>query len=57
MIEYIQRKNSQNIIVKLDGRQVGKIKKVKDGYQYFPFSSKNGGKIYKTIEEVKNILE
>lgn len=57
MIEYIERKNSPHVIVKLDGRQVGKIKKVKEGYQYFPFSSKNGGKVYKTIQEIKNILE
>ena len=53
MIEYIE-----NIIVKLDGKRVGTIKKVEGGYQYFPKgNNKLFGAIYQSIDDVKNSLK
>jgi hypothetical protein len=45
------------IPVRLNGKRVGTIKPVEKGWQYFPLNHKQGGEIFKTIEEVQNSLE
>ncbi len=42
--------------VKHDGHAFGEIRKVADGYQYFPKGSKTGGTIFATVPEVQNSL-
>jgi hypothetical protein len=43
--------------VSLDGKIVGKIKAYKDqGFRYYPKGFKSGGKIYKSVEDVKKSL-
>ncbi len=42
--------------VKLDGKHVGEIRKVKDGYQYYPKGEKNGGAVFENVSAVQNSL-
>jgi hypothetical protein len=43
--------------VSLDGKIVGKIKAYKsEGFRYYPKGCKDGGKIYKSVEDVKASL-
>lgn len=62
MITYVD-KTSKNIfsnnhvVVKLDGKSIGKIIQVDNGFQYFPNNSKNGGEIYPNVNDVKQSLE
>ncbi len=42
--------------VKLEGKHVGAIRKVKDGYQYYSNGEKTGGAVYAKISEVQNSL-
>lgn len=42
--------------VKLDGALVGEIKKVKDGFQYFPTGEKKGGAVFDKVSGVQNSL-
>jgi hypothetical protein len=42
--------------VSIDGRICGSIKKVTDGYQYFPKGSKSGGEILSTVGAVQRSL-
>jgi len=44
-------------MVYLDGKHIGNILKVKDGFQYFPKGKKTGGEVFPTLEEVKRSLE
>jgi hypothetical protein len=56
MITY-KRKN-QNFNVYVENKLVGIIKEVpKKQYQYFPKGSKLGGKIFNSVEQVKQSLE
>ena len=43
--------------VKLDGKHCGEIRKVKDGFQYYPKGEKNGGDIFAGISAVQNSLQ
>jgi hypothetical protein len=43
--------------VRLDGRIVGSIRPVLDGFKYFPKNSPNGGERFDTVEEVKKSLQ
>jgi hypothetical protein len=45
------------IRVKLDGKTVGAIKTVTDGFQYQPKGSKLVGEVFPTVEAVKRSLE
>ena len=45
------------IAVRLDGKIVGSIKEVHEGYQYFPKGSMHGGEIFATANAVKLSLE
>jgi methyltransferase-like protein len=42
--------------VRLDGRSVGEIRKVTDGYQYFAKGEKKGGEIFNSVPDVQNSL-
>ena len=64
MIEYKWGKGNEegNVLVFLDNKRVGTIKKVKnnknkDVWQYFPLGSKYGGVMYKILEDCKISLE
>ncbi|MCP4650379.1 MAG: hypothetical protein GY853_09920 [PVC group bacterium] len=57
---YTEGKEGDDLLplrVKLDGKIVGVIKKVKEGYSYFPKGLKDGGEIFNSITEVQNSLE
>ena len=56
MITY-KRKDAVNEIVFLELKRVGMIRRVMNGWQYFPKNSKNGSEIFKTILECKYSLE
>lgn len=43
--------------VLLEGRIVGSIRPVLDGFKYFPKHSPNGGDRFATIDEVKESLK
>jgi hypothetical protein len=47
---------SQPLKVKLDKKHVGEIRKVKDGYQYYPKGEKKGGEVFPKVSEVQNSL-
>jgi len=42
--------------VRLDGKIVGEIRKVKGGFQYFAKGNKNGGLIFSTVTAVQEFL-
>ncbi len=42
--------------VRLDGKHVGEIRKVKDGFQYYPKGQKTGGVVFSNVAEVQNSL-
>jgi hypothetical protein len=42
--------------VELDGTLCGEIRKVKDGFQYYPKGSKSGGNVFAGISDVQNSL-
>lgn len=54
MIEYVE---TVKIVVKLDKKIIGEIKKVDGGFQYFPKGSKTGGDIFITLNKCKYSLE
>jgi len=57
MITYKQINGKKfHLQVKLDGRVVGSIRPVLDGFKYFPKGSCNGGERFATIDEVKASL-
>lgn len=43
--------------VLLDGKRVGKIRVVPNGFQYVPKGGSNAGKVFATISECKRSLE
>jgi hypothetical protein len=62
LIEYLYTEGkigdrNRPIPVRLDGKRVGTIKPVEGGWQYFPYKHKQGGEIFKTIDEVQKSLE
>lgn len=42
--------------VRLDGTLCGEIRKVKDGYQYYPKGQKKGGAVFNSVPDVQNSL-
>lgn len=44
-------------VVFLDRKRVGKIRKVDNGYKYFPLGANVGGELFNTLEECKQSLE
>lgn len=47
----------QSVIVRLDGRKVGKIVQVEGGWQYWPNRGPLKGEVLPTLEAVKRSLE
>lgn len=45
------------ILVKLDRTPVGVIHAVDGGWQYTPRGQREGGEVFKTVQEVKNDIE
>jgi len=56
-ITYTHNGNNMPVTVKLDGKTVGKIRPVSEGWQYCPTGSREGGEIFKTIKQVKESLQ
>lgn len=62
MIEYLYTEGEEAcskgpLLVRLDGKVCGEIRKVEGGYQYFPKGYKNvGGKIFSTVTLVQKSL-
>jgi hypothetical protein len=54
--EGIEPCSREPLVVRLDGRICGDIRKVEGGFQYFPKGLKNGGKIYPTVMGVQRSL-
>lgn len=57
MIKYKENAKTHNIIVQLDGKTVGEIRKVADGFQYFPKGQTVGGQVWSTVGECKCDIE
>ena len=43
-------------MVFLDGKYVGKIRRMDGGWQYFPKGDKQGGQVFKKLSECENSL-
>jgi hypothetical protein len=58
-IEYLYTEGDANadLPVRLDSIRVGTIRRVKDGWRYFPLHHKQGGDIFATAQEVQESLE
>lgn len=57
MITYHAGKDSTIIIVKLDGKKVGEIRRLGAAkYQYFPKGKRDGGDIYATLADIQKSL-
>jgi hypothetical protein len=55
MIQYVSLFPSPNIEVRVNGMKVGTIKKVEDGWQYFPHGvRKSYADVLKTLEELQS---
>jgi hypothetical protein len=59
MITYLYpvEKSDVAVVVRLDGKIVGQIRKVTDGFAYFPKGQTTGGKVLPTVNAVKRTLE
>jgi hypothetical protein len=51
------RSTVAGIPVKLDGRRVGTIRNVRDGWQYQPTGSRHMGEVFLTVNECKRSIE
>jgi len=63
MIEYLYKEgeeacSKEPLLVRMDGRIVGEIRRVDGGYQYFPKGSSkgNGGEIFPTVAAVQRSI-
>ncbi len=62
MLEYLYQEGVEAcskgpLKVRLDKTVCGEIRKVKDGFQYFPKNQKDGGEVFQTITQVQKSLE
>jgi hypothetical protein len=57
MITYKQSHPAADIIVLLNKKIAGSIKKQPNGYQYFPKGKKTGGQVFPTVLAVQISLE
>lgn len=55
--EYTEGRHDAPVRVRLDGKIVGTIQPVLNGWRYYPKGSKEGGQAYSTIGEVQRSLE
>jgi len=61
MIQYLYQEGveaceTEPLKVRLDGRICGEIRKVEEGYQYFPKGQKEGGEVFNTVAQVQRSL-
>ena len=61
MIQYLYTEGkkpceTEPLLVKVDGKISGEIRKVDGGYQYFPKGSKTGGEIFSSVTLVQRSL-
>ena len=61
MIEYLYQEgvvacSKEPLKVRIDGRICGEIRKVPDGFQYFPKGTKIGGDIFPSVKAVQKSL-
>lgn len=57
MITYEHKVKLSSVVVKLDGRIVGRIRKVEGGWSYFPKWQSEGGEVFTTLRECQKSLE
>lgn len=60
-IEYLYKEGEKAcekrpLKVRLDGKICGEIRKVDQGYQYFPKGQKEGGEVFSSVVEVQKSL-
>ena len=55
--EYTEGNQSAPVKVRLDGKHVGTILPVLNGWRYYPVGSRNGGEAFNTVAEVQRSLE
>ena len=55
--EYPEGNRSAPIRVRLDGKIVGTIQPVLNGWRYFPKGSRDGGETFPTVVQVQRSLE
>lgn len=55
--DYQEGRETHRIPVKLDGKKVGDIRMVDNGWQYFPKGQTTGGEIYPTLVLCQKSLE
>ncbi len=55
MITY--KRDDVDVIVHLDGKRVGTIRMVLNGYRYFPEGKSKGGELFPTLSAAKESLE
>jgi len=48
--------NATTIAVLLENKRVGEIRKVEDGFQYFPKGQRKGGEVFPTVAACKQSL-
>lgn len=58
VIEYLYQEgvapcSSEPLLVRINGQICGEIRKVGDGFQYFPKGQKTGGRVFPTVEHVQ----
>lgn len=61
MIEYLYQEGvrpceKEPLKVRIEGRVVGEIRKVKYGYRYFPNGQSQGGEVFPTVSDVQHLL-
>jgi hypothetical protein len=49
--------NEGDIAVRLDGRKVGEIRMLPNGFKYYPRGAKTGGESFPSLEACKSSLE
>jgi len=55
--EYLYKAEGNPVKVKLDGRVIGEIRRVPEGWQYYPKGRKNGGDVFSSYARVKQSIE
>lgn len=61
MLQYLYQEgvpacSKEPLKVRLDSRNVGEIRKVDGGYQYFPNGAKRGGEVFPTVSAAQRTL-
>lgn len=57
MITYAWNLTGNAVVVRLEGKHVGYIRKIGSGWQYFPLGKNEGGELFPTLDACKTSLE